>query len=131
MHIDTTFCSLKICSESIDNRRHNISIRIELMHCNGQFHGRVATPSTLTVTSSINCSNITTCNRVFRFLQACPITTQVQSNVYLMEYLTSWCQLCPNTITQSPDPPTQTSNDCPVSSQIRKLTDERDGLMPG
>ena len=130
-----------------------ISVGTEQINCNirpSENSTIAGTHNRLITTSRITCSDSYTCNSVFRFLQTCPNTIPAQINVNLMEY---WNQLCPNTIDgplPASDPPIQITNDCPtsptneptssistlntesqtkLSSQISKLTDERDGLM--
>ena len=149
MYTDTTFCSLRVNSAHIDQRE--IRLRIERTNCNDQSSG--IQMLSRSITSIIHCSNRDTCNSVIRFLQTCPNTTRLQSDFDFMECSTSWCRLCPNTIFEpppTPDCPTPISNNCPTSptngstssmsilstesltkasSQISKVTDERDSLM--
>ena len=143
MYTDPTFCSLRVSSARIDQRE--ICLQIERMNCNDQSSGIPTHTDSRLITSWIHCNNPDTCNSVINFLQTCPNTAQMRSEVDFMECSTSWYRLCPNTTSEPPisnNYPTSPTNGSTssmstlstesltkASSQISKLTDERDTLM--
>ena len=130
MYTDTTFCSVRVSSA-----QGQIHVEIEQTNCSDH-------SSRSRILNSF-CGTRDNCNSAVRFLQTCLNTTQVQSR----------CQISPTTVTEppiTPALPTTINKDCPttptngptssmstlntesqtkLSSQISKLTDERDSLM--